>query len=282
MGVREGHFNRVTLLSLAGLLCAGIAQGDTCPAEREVRLAGIAGAYAVSEATVLAIRHHDWWTTPSTGFYVTWDWSETSSLSQHRLLHAAMGYHASQAGAAAFRWACLGPTPAAWLGAALGVAVNLPKEIGDGLHQDHGFSMPGMLWTALGSAVPALHQTWPVSRAFALKVNYWPSEEFWNRPGLEPQLESDYAGQHYYLAIAPSELNRNPWPQWLGLAMGHSVPYWASRPPVHQWYASLDVNFRGLPVHGVWWRRVAWVLDQVHFPLPGVRLQQGTWTVGLF
>ncbi len=281
MASRRAHFNRVAILTLAASLGARGARGAGCPAERSLRLAGIAGAYVAAEATAIALRHHDWWTTPTTGFYVTWDASANGG--QDRLLHAAIGYHAAQAGAVAFQWACLNPAAAAWLGAAFGLAINLPKKIGDGFHQAKGFSLPDILSAAVGSAVPAVHYAWPPSRIFTLKVNYWPSQEFRNRQGLEPQLESDFAGQHYYLAIAPGELNgHDPWPRWLGVALGHSVPYWASQPPVQQWFATLDMNFRGLPLRGTWWRRVAWALDQIHFPAPGVRLQQGTWTVGLF
>ena len=275
------HFNRATWWIIAACGVAGAAQAQPCPTARAKRLAVIGGLYAGAEATAMVLRHDDWWTTPRTGFYVSWD--QSPSAGQDRLLHAALGYHASQAGAAAFRWACLAPVPAAWLGAAVGLAVALPKEIGDGLHQRKGFSGPDMLWTALGSALPAAHRTWPASRAFALKVSYWPSDEFRSRTGSQPQLESDYAGQRYYLAVAPGELGwLGQWPRWLGFAVGHSVPYWASQPPVHEWYASLDLNFRRLPIHAGWWRPTAWVLDQIHFPLPGLRLREGTWTLGLF
>jgi hypothetical protein len=269
---------------LCWLAAAGVpfreAEAQACPGARAGRLAAIGGLYAGSEVAAIALRGDDWWTTPGRGFYLTWD--PSPSAGQDRLLHAAIGYHASQAGASAFRWACLHPVPAAWLGAALGAAVAVPKEVGDGLHQDKGFSAPDMLWTVLGSALPAAHQTWPASRGVTLKVSYWPSPEYRNRTGQEPQLESDYAGQVYYLAVAPSELGLHRWPGWLGVAAGHSVPYWASQPPVHEWYFTLDVRARGLPIKAGWWRPVAWMLDQVRFPLPGVRRRDGAWRLGLF
>lgn len=277
-------FNRATRW-LCLLVAAGApgreAEAQACPGARAGRLAVMGSVYAGAEVAAMAVRGDDWWTTPGRGFYLTWDHSP--SAGQDRLLHAAIGYHTSQAGALAFRWACLRPVPAAWLGAALGVAVAIPKEIGDGLHQDKGFSAPDMLWTALGSALPAAHQTWPASRGVALKVSYWPSREYRSRTGPQPQLESDYAGQVYYLAVAPSELGLHRGsPRWLGFAVGHSVPYWASRPPVHEWYLTLDLRARGLPIKGSWWRPVAWALDQVHFPLPGVRLREGGWGLGFF
>lgn len=281
MACRGPHFNRAALWALAGCACAGVARGQACPEQRPARLAAIGAVYAGAEVTTIALEHDAWWTTPRTGFHVVWDASP--SAGQDRLLHAALGYHVSQVGGAAFRWACLPPVAAAWLGAALGLAVGLPKEVGDGLHRQKGFSGPDMLWTVLGSALPAAHSTWPASRAVELKVSYWPSDEYRQRTGSQPRLESDYAGQRYYLAIAPGELGvRRTWPRWLGVAVGHSVPYWASQPPLHEWYVSLDLRARGLPIRAAGWRRVAWVLDQIHFPAPGGRLREGTWRFGLF
>lgn len=277
-------FNRATRL-LCWLAAAGApfheTEAQACPGVRAGRLVAIGGLYVGAEAAAIAVRGGDWWTSPGRSFYLTWDHSP--SAGQDRLLHAAIGYHASQAAALAFRWACLPPVPAAWLGAALGVAAALPKEIGDGLHQDKGFSAPDMLWTALGSALPAAHQTWPASQGVALKVSYWPSQEYRHRTGSQPRLESDYAGQVYYLALAPREMGvTRGWPRWLGIGVGHSVPYWASQPPVHEWYVTLDLRARGLAIKPRWWRPVAWVLDQVHVPLPGVRLREGTWALGFF
>ena len=133
--------------------------------------------------------------------------------------------------------------------------------------------------------MPALHRTLPPSRSVLLKVWYWPSSEFRNRlPGALPQLENDYAGQRYFLAFNPGRLpgGAGPWPSWLGVAIGHSVPYWISQPPIHEWYVTLDLNMRGFAVRAPWWRKVASLLDQIHFPLPGVRARGGRWSVGLY
>ncbi len=279
MAWRKAHFNRALCVALVAQ--ASALRAEVCPEGRPGRLAAIAGGYAGAEVAVVAARRADWWTTPKTGFHAVWDASP--SAGQDRLLHAAIGYYIAQAGEALFRWACVSEPGAAWLGAALGVAVALPKEIGDGFHEQKGFSIPDMLWTAAGSMLPPARRTWHPARAFALKANYWPSQEYRNRTGPQPQLESDYAGQRYYLALAPRRLLHVAWwPPWLGLAAGHSVPYWASQPPVHEWYGALDMSFGELPVRSRWWQRAAWVLDQIHVPLPGVRLREGRLSLGLF
>jgi hypothetical protein len=279
---RGAHFNRIVSVVLALVTAATRAHAATCPAARLPRLLAVGGTYAVGEASLVAIRRHDWWTTPESSFHLVWDGS--ANRQQDRLLHAALAYQASQLGAAVFRWACLSPPAAAWMGAALGLALELPKEVGDGLHQDKGFSGPDMLGGLVGAILPAARATWAPARVVSLKVNYWPSAELRNRNGRpEPQLESDYAGQRYFLAFSPGALGRTaPWPAWLGVAVGHSVPYWASQAPIDTWYMALDLRCESLPIRGAAWRRVAWILDQVHIPAPGVRLRGGSWTFGLF
>ncbi len=246
------------------------------------RIVAIAGGFAAVQTGVILARHNDWWPTPTTSFHFTSGGSP--SKSQDVLLHGAIAYQVSQLGALAWDWACISPTAAAWLGAALGIAVGLPKEIGDGLHEDKGFSTDDFGASVVGALLPALHRTFPTTRALALKVNYWPSAEFRNRANGLPQLENDYAGQRYFLTISPGRVpgGAGAWPDWLGLALGHSVPQWASLPPVHEWYVALDLNLRGLPIRTDWWQGLATLLDQIHFPMPGVRVSGGEVEVGLF
>ena len=103
--------------------------------------------------------------------------------------------------------------------------------------------------------------------------------------GPEPNLLSDYAGQRYYLSINPARGGADVswWPRWLGVAVGHSTRAWVAEFPAHhEWYATLDLELRGLPLRARWWPRVAAVLDQVHLPAPGVRIVDGRVAAGMF
>lgn len=280
------QFNRAcpAAFGVLGILtCAAPAAAQRCAdGVRGGRVALIGGVVAAGEATAIAIRHHDWWPGPTGGFHFMW--GHSANAEQDLLIHGAIAYQASQIGALAFDWACVSPTASAWLGAALGLFVELPKEIGDGLHQDQGFAGDDMLSAAIGALIPALHRTVPPMRAINLKANYWPSAEYRNRTGPVPQLESDFAGQRYFLAFDPGQIpgGAGAWPDWLGLAIGHSTDHWASLPPDHEWYAALDVNLRGIPIRAKWWHTFATIVDQIKIPLPGLKLVNGEVTAGLY
>lgn len=280
----RSQFNRgVCFAAVLGATPCSAAHAQRCAGPSAERVLAIAGAYAVAETGVILARHHDWWTTPTTAFHIVWN-DPSPSKQQDRFLHATIAYQAAQAATLAFDWACLPRSTAGWLGSAFGLAVGLPKEIGDGLHADKGFSAPDIAATAAGALLPGLHRALPLTRALSLKANYWPSAEYRHRSTSLPQLESDYAGQHYFLTLSPGRLpgHGGRWPDWLGVAVGHSVPTWISTPPVHEWFVALDWDLQGLPIRAPWWHKAAVVLDQIHFPAPGLRIVNGNVTFGLF
>lgn len=240
----------------------------------------MAAAYTLGEAASIAIRHNDWWgAVPRTSFHFIAGGSP--SKNQDALLHGAIAYQTSRLSYEAFRWACVNNQTAAWLGAAVGLAIELPKEIGDGFH--NGFSVPDMTAAVLGAALPAFHRVAPSSRIVTLKGFYWPSDEYRNRvPGALPQLENDYAGQRYYLSINPGRGGSESWPRWLGVAIGHGVDRWVTGPPQREVYLALDVDFAALLNSDGTLYKIARLLDQIHFPAPGVKLVDGDISFGLF
>ncbi|MGD2135489.1 MAG: DUF2279 domain-containing protein [Gemmatimonadales bacterium] len=280
-GNRES-FGFVACLLTVATLVAPTLSAQQCDEISYSRTAMLGGGFVLGQGIAIAIQRDTWWTTPTTAFHLSDRVS--ASKGQDYLLHAAVSYHASQLGGIALHWACVPSSLAPWLGAAFGFAISLPKEIGDGFHEDQGFSLRDALWSAAGAALPALHHTWAPSRAVLLKGNYWPSSELLDRTGAQPTLFTDYAGQRYFLAFDPGRLpgGGGPWPDWLGIAVGHGVPHWITVPPEHEWYVTLDLNLRGLAIDAPWWPRLASVLDQIKWPMPGVRVRSGEVAVGLF
>ena len=136
----------------------------------------------------------------------------------------------------------------------------------------HGRSHQGVddeedvrLWATGGALLRALHRTIPATCAVTLKLFYWLSQEFLDSDDELPQLENDYAGQRYFLAVAPGLLpnGSGAWPSWLGVAVGHSVPQWISAPPTREWFFTLDLAYQNLPIRADWWHDVASLLATV-------------------
>jgi dolichol-phosphate mannosyltransferase len=284
---RFGRYGTAAAAALA-LLVLGAAPlaGQPCRGIRAGRAAAIGGVYVAGEALAAAVHPSDWWPGPPGSFRVNWAAAGGSpAVGQDVLLHVGGSYEASQAAALAWRWACASPMTAAWLGAATAFAVGLPKKVVDGFHST-GFEVEKNLANAVGSLLPVVHEGWPASRAVALKFWYWPSAEFRARPaGGEPNLLDDYTGQRYWVSLNPARAGAGAgwWPRWLGVAVGHSTTPWVTEPPAqHVWYLALDLEFRGLPVRAPWWPALAAVLDQVHVPAPGLRLERGQVSVGFF
>ncbi len=104
-------------------------------------------------------------------------------------------------------------------------------------------------------------------------------------PGELPHLENDFAGERYYLAFAPGRYTGPPEHRWrspIGGRRRSRHPELDSRTALHEWYLTLDTQFRGIPIRGGAWQKLATVLDQIHFPLPGIRLRDGDVSFGFF
>lgn len=272
----------VAVLALA--VAAGPLAAQECRGIRGGRAAVVVGAFAAGEATAMAVRSESWFEGPPRSLRISWD--RSPSAEQDGLEHAAVSYQLSQVAALAWDWTCASPKAAGWLGAATAFAAGLPKEFFDGIHKN-GASWRDLTWAAAGAALPAIHRQWPRTRTVMLKVWYWPSDEYRNRAsnGGTPQLDGDYSGQRYFLSINPARGydGAAAWPDWLGIGIGHSTPAWVAQPaPGHEWYVALDVDLRSLPVRAAWWRTVATLLDQIHFPSPGVRFSEGSAKLGFF
>ena len=274
----------ILVLAIAAIFAPRVA-AQRCEGVRDARVAAIAGTYVGGWALAAAFHPAEWWKGRPGAFRLNWVAGASPSAGQDYLLHVGATYEASQAAALAWEWACVSPATAVWLGAATAFAVGLPKKVVDGFH-DPGFEVAKNVANAVGAVLPVVHRRWPATRTVTLKGWYFPSREYLNRGGGEPTNPlSDYAGQRFYLSVNPARggLAALRWPRWLGVAVGHSTTPWITDPPArHVWFAALDLELRGLPVRARWWRSVATVLDQVHFPAPGVRVRDGRVAVGVF
>ncbi len=44
----------------------------------------------------------------------------------------------------------------------------------------------------------------------------------------------------------------------------------------------MDLTYRKLPIQAAWWSDLSSMLDQIHFPLPGIRVTSGKVSLGFY
>ncbi len=270
-------------LALAGVLAVPVGlDAQHCERASPERVSLVASSFAVGGIALAAVQSSEWGAGRDTSFNFIWNGSRSGG--QNHLLYANLAYTFSQGATLAWEWSCLSPAAAGWLGALVGFAVLLPKEITDGF-STAGFSGLSAVSAALGAAMPAIHRSWRPLRAIAWKGTYWPSSEFIDgvAPSF-PRVHQDYAGQRYFFALNPGLAYPGPggWPDWLGVAVGHGVAEVYGGPVARQWFFTLDLNLRGLPIRSRGWQSFASLADRLHIPLPGIRLQDGEVRFGLY
>ncbi len=142
--------------------------------------------------------------------------------------HAYAAYFESAIGYHALRWAGVSRRKSLWYGGLLGLVLQTPIEVFDGLYEGYGFSWGDMAANAAGSLLFAGQQAaWDEQRV-RMKFSYAPSPYAQYRPWVlgeshGQRLFQDYNGHTYWLslnlnAVAPS------WglPPWLNVAVGYS------------------------------------------------------------
>ncbi len=143
--------------------------------------------------------------------------------------HAFGAYHYSRLGYDALRWAGVSKKKSIIYGGPLGLVLQTPIEIFDGLYEGYGFSRGDMLANALGSALFTVQQALWDKQPVKMKFSYSPSGYSRYHPyylGSTP-AESfflDYNGHTYWLSANIQDIfPKTGIPSWLNVAFGYSA-----------------------------------------------------------
>ena len=276
----DSTHNPIKVAGLA-LVLALPSDGAAQECASTLRSAVLGGGFVAATSIAVGLSADQWWSEPVEGFRMKWD--QSPSREQDRLLHAMAGYGFSTIASELWTWPCLNQGQAAWAGAVTAFLASLPKEIGDGLRPDRGFSLPDFLATTAGAVLPVVHAYSPRFRAFQFKAFYWPSDEYRDRSGATPGFATDYAGQRYFLSFFPARLTTSPsGPDWLGVSIGHSTRTWITAPPTAQFFLTPEIDLGQLPPAANLPRFLSRFLSILHVPMPGVRLSDGDLSIGFY
>ena len=205
--------------------------------------------------------------------------------------HAYGAYQYSRKGYDALRWAGVSHKKALWYGGPLGLILQTPIEVFDGIYEGYGFSKGDMVANAAGSALFMLQQGLLKDQTVKMKFSYSPSPYAKINPrGLgDTHLERffmDYNGHTYWLSANFKQISGiKKMPAWFNVAVGYSgngmLSEFSNRnyyngvyiQPVEryrQWFFSLDVDMSKIKTKRKFLKGLFSVLNAVKIPFPAL------------
>ncbi|MGF1533659.1 MAG: DUF2279 domain-containing protein [Bernardetiaceae bacterium] len=219
-------------------------------------------------------------------------YDDTGDWLQHdKIGHSYSAYQQGVLGYHALRWAGVSERKAAIFGGGLGVLMQTPIEVLDGMSPDWGASVGDLIANTAGSALFVGQQlAWQEQRV-RMKFSFTPStyadlrpgkfgESFWSR------LVMDYNGQTYWLSASPHRFGWGKLPKWLCMSVGYGIdgvlgnaknPAFSRGEPLpsferrRQFYLSLDVDFEAIPTDSRFLKTLFVGLNMIKVPAPALR-----------
>ena len=203
--------------------------------------------------------------------------------------HAFGAYVYSTVGYRSLRRAGVPKRKALLWGGGLGIYLQTPIEVFDGLYEGWGFSWGDMVANGLGAGLVAAQEALLDEQVVRMKFSFWRSPEARAGFGLLGEgfgesLLVDYNGHTYWLSCGLRRLTPKPRvPPWLSVAVGYGAggmygefenrrSYRGNALPVlerhRQFYLSLDVDWERVPTRSPLLRALFRGLNFVKAPLP--------------
>jgi len=224
----------VFLCSILFLLSSGgvRAQTDSAPVDSSgmdsgalyTAIAAEAGYYALS----MTVLQNTWYRGRAVVPFHFYN-DNRAYLQVDKCGHAFGAYVESYAGYALLRGAGLSRTNALVFGGSLGLIMQTPIEIMDGIHEGWGFSWGDMLANTLGSGIVVGQELLFDEQVIKCKFSYWESRYsrqangYLGKTSLDRVLK-DYNGQTYWLSLPLDRiLPRSGLPPWLCVSFGYGA-----------------------------------------------------------
>lgn len=214
-------------------------------------------------------------------------------LQMDKLGHSFSTYHLSSLYTEQMRWSGLSDLKSAIIGTSLGFATISTIELLDARSEQWGASACDLTANAFGSALYLTQELLWAEQRLTMKFSYQATHFASYRPELlgstfGEQLIKDYNGQTYWLsANVRSFTDVNWWPKWLNVAAGYGatgmlggeenpsdLPHYDR---VRQYYLSLDIDLRKIPVKSKFLKATLSVLNIIKIPMPTLEYSSGNW-----
>lgn len=211
-------------------------------------------------------------------------------LQMDKFGHAYSAYHESRLGYQALRWAGVNKKKALIYGGPLGIMLQAPIEIFDGVYDGQGFSAYDFVANTFGSVLFMLQQGFLEEQVVLMKFSYSPSiyPTHYDKLG-ETHTERfflDYNAHTYWFSGNIRKVSGLSFvPSWLNLAIGYSgegmlgeyenatfhegkpLPYFQR---YRQFLFSLDVDFSRIRTRSKALRTIFQSLNMFKIPFPAI------------
>ena len=205
--------------------------------------------------------------------------------------HMYAAYVESAVGYRALRWAGVDRRKALIYGGMLGLVLQTPIEVFDGLYEGYGFSWGDMVANAAGSALFTAQEAWLDQQVVRMKFSYSPSPYAKYRPWVLGDTQGqrffqDYNGHTYWLSTNLRALfPASSLPPWLNIAFGYSgngmlaefrnptVSRGIRMPDLvryRQYFLSVDLDLTQIPTRNIYLRGLFQVLNIIKIPAPAL------------
>ena len=275
------------LLPLLLFLYGGEARAQDTSDVKPLRLTLVS---AVTLGTVIPVhiyQQNAWWQGPRAPFRFENDWAY--ALNVDKLGHMYAGFLLSRTFKYSLEWSGFSEHTSTFYGSVLGLSYQMYVEVEDGFHRVYGFSPGDAFFNMMGATIPLAQWTFPVLRNFTLKYSYWPSTGYRDelKAGQAKAFLDDYQGTTVWLAVDPhfmmGEKVSSAVPPWLGLAFGVGArDLNESGGGRRQATLALDFNFSRIETESSVLHAVFTLVDFVHLPAPGIRLDGNRVLFGVF
>jgi len=204
--------------------------------------------------------------------------------------HAYASYRESFSAYYALRWAGLDKKRALLYGGPMGIILQTPIEIFDGMYEGWGFSWPDMVANTAGTAIFMAQEALFDEQVVLMKFSYSPSgypkyHSILGDNHLE-QFFLDYNGHSYWLSGNLQKITGiGRIPPWLNIAFGYSgngmikefenPTYYRGEPFPHieryrQYVLSLDFDLSRIPTRRKWMRKLFRAVNLIKVPFPAI------------
>lgn len=218
----------VTLFAMA-LNCyislANTNNSDTVSSSTIYKAVGLTGAYYAASMYVLGKTWYKDKDVVPFHFY-----NDNAGYNQvDKLGHVFGSYVYSYAGYNIMKNIGLSRNESLIFGGSLGLILQTPIEIMDGIHQGYGFSWGDMIANSLGSAIVISQELLFDEQIVKYKFSYWESEYSTKANGMLGtnhinRILKDYNGQTYWISIPIKSIYNNEIiPDYLNIAFGYGA-----------------------------------------------------------